>query len=72
MKEPKYPVDFKDWKTLYLMHDKLYLVIESPDGTMDACIHLEDNEVVGIRNKITGKYIYDGNLVLARRLGLKL
>jgi len=33
---------------------------------------LEDNEVVGIRNKITGKYIYDGNLVLARRLGLKL
>jgi len=72
MTEPKYPEDFKGWKTLYLMHDKLYLVIESPDGTMDACIHLEDNEVVGIRNKVTGEYIYDGNLVLARRLGIKL
>jgi hypothetical protein len=72
MKALKYPEDFKDWKTLYIMHDKKYLVIESPDGTMDACIHLEDNEVVGIRIKATDEYIYDGNLVLARKLGLKL
>jgi len=71
MTEPKYPEDFKDWKTIYLMHDKRYLVIESPDGAMEACIHLEDNEVVGIRNKVTGEDIYDGNLSLAWKLGFK-
>ncbi len=68
MTEPRYPEDFKDWKTLYLMHDKRYLVIESPDGAMEACIHLEDNEVVGIKDKATGEGIYDGNLRLARKI----
>ena len=72
MKEPKYPEDFKDWKPLYPLHNNRYLVLESPDGTMEACIHLEDNEVVGIKNKATGEDIYDGNLSLARKLGLKL
>lgn len=68
MMEPKYPKDFKDWKTVYLMHDKLYLVIESPDGAMEACIHLEDNDVVGIKDKATGEHIYDGNLRLAKKI----
>jgi len=68
MTEPRYPEDFKDWKTLYLMHNKQYLVIESPDGTMEACIHLEDNEVVGIKDKATGEGIYDGNLSLAKKI----
>lgn len=68
--EPRYPEDFKDWRTLYLMHNKIYLVIESPDGTMEACIHLVDNEVVGIKDKATGMDIYDGNILLAKKLGL--
>jgi len=69
--EPSYPEDFKDWKTLYLMHNKIYLVIESPDGSMEACIHLLDNEVVGIKDKATGRDIYDGNLRLIKKLGFK-
>ncbi|GAF70588.1 unnamed protein product, partial [marine sediment metagenome] len=48
--------------------DKLYLVIESPDGAMEACIHLEDNDVVGIKDKATGEDIYDGNLRLAKKI----
>jgi len=64
MKEPKYPEDFKDWRPLYPMHDNRYLVLESPDGNQEACIHLVDNEVVGIIDKVTGEDIYDGNIRL--------
>ena len=70
MEDPRYPEDFKDWRTLYLMHNKIYLVIESPDGTMEACIHLVDNQVVGIKDSATGRDIYDGNIRLAKKLGL--
>jgi len=72
MESPKYPEDFKGWKHLYHMHNNRYLVLESPDGSMEACIHLEDNDVVGIKDKITGVDIYDGNLWLAKKLGFKL
>ena len=68
MKEPNYPEDFKGWRTLYPMHDNRYLVLESPDGTKEACIHLVDNEVVGIINKATGEEIYDGNLRLFKNI----
>ena len=52
------------------MYNNRYLVLESPDGTVEACIHLEDNDVVGIKNKATGEDIYDGNIRLAKKLGL--
>jgi hypothetical protein len=68
MMEPKYPENFKGWRTLYSLHNNRYLVLESPDGAMEACIHLEDNEVVGIKNKATGEHIYDGNLHLAKKI----
>ena len=68
MTESKYPEDFKGWRSLYLLHNNLYLVLESPDGAMEACIHLEDDEVVGIKNKATGEHIYDGNLRLAKKI----
>ena len=71
MNEPIYPEDFKGWRTLYLMHNKTFIVLESPDGTKEACIHLVDNEVVGIKDKVTGRDIYDGNILLARKLGFK-
>jgi len=35
---------------------------------MEACIHLEDNEVVGIKSRVTGEDIYDGNLSLAKKI----
>ncbi len=70
MKYPVYPDDFKGWRPLYLMHNKIYLILESPDGTQEACIHLADNEVVGIKDKATGRDIYDGNIRLAKKLGL--
>ena len=70
MKEPRYPEDFKGWRPLYPMHNNKYLVLESPDGTREACIHLKDNEVVGIKDKATGRNIYDGNISLAKKLGL--
>ena len=70
MKEPKYPEDFKGWRPLYPMRNNRFLVLESSDGAKEACIHLVDNEVVGIIDKATGEEIYDGNLSLARKLGL--
>jgi len=68
MKEPKYPEDFKGWRTLYPMHDNRFLVLESPDGAKEACIHLVDNEVVGIIDKATGEEIYDGNIRLFKNI----
>ncbi len=70
MTEPRYPEDFKGWRPFYPIHNNRYLVLESPDGTKEACIHLKDNEVVGIKDKTTGRDIYDGNRSLARKLGL--
>ena len=72
MDPPKYPEDFKGWKPLYMMHNNRYLILESPDGTKETCIHLKDNDVVGIKDKATGMDIYDGNLRLAKKLGLKV
>jgi len=69
---PRYPEDFAGWKKLYKMHNTRYLILESPDGSMEACIHLKDNDVVGIMDKKTGEDIFDGNLALARKLGFKL
>lgn len=60
------------WKELYKMHNDRYLVIVSPDHSEEACIHLEDNEVVGIKDRKTGEDLFDGNIVLAKKLGLKL
>jgi len=47
MEEPKFPYDFKGWKPLYTMRGNRYLILGSPDGSKEACIHLEDNDVVG-------------------------
>lgn len=69
--DPRYPEDFKDWRPLYPMHNNRFLILESPDGTKEACIHLVDNEVVGIKDKATGRDIYDGNIRLAEKLGIK-
>lgn len=71
MKHPKYPRDFKDWKTLRKING-FYMIIESPDGILEACIHIKDNDVVGIKNKATGIDIYDGNQEMAKKLGIKL
>ncbi len=70
MIDPKYPEDFVGWIPLYPMHNNRFLIIESPDGTREACIHLIDNEVVAIKDKATGADLYDGNKVLAEKLGL--
>ena len=70
MGPPRYPEDFKGWKPLYPMHNNRYLILESPDGTMEACIHLKDNDIVGIKDKTTGMDIYDGTRWLAKKLGL--
>ncbi len=71
MKEPKYPEDFQGWIPLYPIHNNKFLIIESPDGSQEACIHLVDNEVVGIKDKATRADLYDGNKALAEKLGLK-
>jgi len=70
MDPPRYPENFKGWRPLYTMHDTRYLILESQDASMEACIHLEDNDVVGIKDKATGMDIYDGNKWLAKKLGL--
>ena len=70
MKDPVYPEDFEGWIPLYPINNNKFLIIESPDGTQEACIHLADNEVVGIKDKATGADLYDGNKVLAEKLGL--
>ena len=72
MRHPKYPRDFKDWNPLRKITGGKYLVIESPDGVLEACIHISDNHVVGIKHKETGIDIYDGNLEFAKKLGIKL
>lgn len=71
MEPPKYPEDFSGWRPIYTLLDTRYVVLESPDGTMETCIHMEDNDVVGIKDKATGMDTYDGNIWLAKRLGLK-
>ena len=72
MDHPKYPEDFKGWKHLRKITGNKYLVIESPDGSLEACIHIQDNDVIGIKHKLTGIDIYDGNIELAKKLGLKI
>ena len=68
MKHPKYPRDFKDWKKIGKITGNKYLLIESPDGVLEACIHIRDNDVVGIKHKATGIDIYDGNLEWIEKL----
>lgn len=58
MKEPEYPEDFKGWKPLYTIRGNRYLILGSPDGSKEACIHLEDNDVVGIIDAATGEDLY--------------
>ncbi len=72
MKHPKYPRDFKDWRPLRKVTGDKYLIIESPDGVLEACIHIRDNDVVGIKHKATGIDIYDGNQEMAKKLGIKI
>ena len=72
MKNWIYPRDFKDWKPLRKITGNKYLVIESPDGVLTACIHIRDNDVIGIKHKATGIDIYDGNIEMAKKLGIKL
>lgn len=61
--DPKFPEDFKGWIPLYTpLYPVLggrYLVLESPDGDKEACIHLVDNEVVGIMDRATGMMLYE-------------
>ncbi len=71
MKGPVYPEDFQGWKPLYPINNNKYLIIESPDGTREACIHLLDNEIIGIIDKATGVTLYDGNLDKAEKMGLR-
>lgn len=68
MKPPKYPDEFKDWKPLYRMNNDQFLILESPDETQQACIHLVDNEVVGIMDKASEKLVYDGNMVFLKKI----
>ncbi len=72
MKNWIYPRDFKDWKPIRKITGNKYLVIESPDGVLTACIHIRDNDVIGIKHKETGIDIYDGNIEMAKKLGIKL
>lgn len=70
MKDPVYPDDFQGWKPLYPIHNNKYIILESPDGTRETCIHLLDNEIIGIIDRATGVTLYDGNLAKAEELGL--
>ena len=72
MSHPKYPRDFEGWRPLRKITGDKYLVIESPNGIFEACIHIKDNDVVGIKYKATGIDIYDGNIEMAKKMGLKL
>jgi hypothetical protein len=72
LKEPKYPDDFSGWKRVDGWTTPLggnYLVIDSPDGREQACIHVDDGDVLGIYDKLTGSYRYHGaELHLARTI----
>ena len=72
MKEPKYPDDFRGWKQVEDWQTPLggnYIVIDSPDGLEQACIHIDDGDVLGIYDKLTGCYRYHGaELQLARTI----
>ncbi|GAH41482.1 unnamed protein product [marine sediment metagenome] len=57
--DPKFPEDFKEWIPLYPVLGNRYLVLRSPDGDKEACIHLVDNEVVGILDIATGMMLYE-------------
>ncbi len=70
MKDPVYPEDFQGWKPLYPIHNNKYIILESPNGTREACIHLVDNDIIGIIDRATGITLYDGNLTKAEKLGL--
>jgi len=71
MKDPVYPDDFQGWIPLYPINNNKYLIIESPDGTKEACIHLLDNDIIGIIDRATGVTLYDGNRAKAEKMGLK-
>ena len=64
MKDLKFPEDFKGWIPLYPIKGNHYLVIQSPDGTKEACIHLKDNDVVGVIDALTGETLYEDPLLV--------
>lgn len=62
MEAPRYPDDFEDWEPVdgwTCISGGHYLVLDSPDGVEQCCVHLDDGEVLGIRNKLTGRYRYE-------------
>ena len=71
-KELKYPDDFPDWRQVACwrsIRGGNYIVIDSPDGREEACIHVDDGDVLGIMDKLTGVYRHGGaDLRLARAL----
>ena len=67
MKDLKFPDDFKGWVPKYGIRGNRYLIIRSSDGTKEACIHLIDNDVVGVIDTLTGETLYKDPL-LARML----
>lgn len=57
----KYPDDFKGWKELGKMRGPLggnYLVLESPDGSKLAQIHVEDNDVALVFERRTYRVLH--------------
>ena len=55
----KYPEDFEDWIPVDGYQTILggnYLVLDSPDGKEQICVHLQDGHVLGILDKATMKY----------------
>lgn len=57
----KYPDDFEGWRELGKMRGPLgsnYLVLESPDGSKLAQIHVEDNDVAIVLERRTRRVLY--------------
>lgn len=64
----KYPEDFKGWKETGTVREGRYRIIESPDGNFEACIHICDNDVVGVMEKSRGIAIQGDDLEKALNL----
>ena len=71
MKDPVFPDDFQGWKPIYTIGNNKFLILVSPDGTKETCIHLLDNDILGIIDRATGVTLYDGNRDKAEKMGLK-
>jgi len=71
-KEPKHPDDFPKWRQVACwraISGGNYIVIDSPDGREEACVHVDDGDVLGIMDELTGRYRYETSELRLALLG---